>query len=139
MIPVLVRYDLESVATLQSLPECPYVHIKHVDFNFFNNSFLCDIIIWLIWFWGTDSYYNKVQYYKQNNSKIKSLKSQYVLKQYFVFNQFCNRMILTKLVYLYFVYIGFDTLLEAMFVCHTASELHFYPCFVHEGKRVKIM
>ena len=28
-INVVVRYDLESVATLKSLPECPYVHSKH--------------------------------------------------------------------------------------------------------------
>ena len=32
VIPIVVRYDLESVETLISLPECPYVHFKHAHF-----------------------------------------------------------------------------------------------------------
>ena len=43
-IPVVVMYDLESEATLYSLQESPYVH-----FNFFNDKFLCDEIIRLVW------------------------------------------------------------------------------------------
>ena len=31
MIPVVVRYDFKSIATLLSLPECHYVHLKHID------------------------------------------------------------------------------------------------------------
>ena len=27
MIPITIKYDLESVATLKSLSECPYVHL----------------------------------------------------------------------------------------------------------------
>ena len=51
VIPVVVGYYLECVATLQSLPECPTVHFKHHDFNIILQFFLCDIIIvWLIWF-----------------------------------------------------------------------------------------
>ena len=32
MIPMAVRYNLERVATLYSLQESPYVHLKHADF-----------------------------------------------------------------------------------------------------------
>ena len=53
--------------------------------NFDNNfSFLSD-------FWNTNFYYNKVKCYKKIISKIKSLKCKYVLKQYPVFKQFCNK------------------------------------------------
>ena len=31
LIPVTVRYDVEIVATLQTLQESPYVHLKHYD------------------------------------------------------------------------------------------------------------
>ena len=30
MLPVTIKYVLVSVATVQSLPEIPYVHLKHV-------------------------------------------------------------------------------------------------------------
>ena len=43
VIPVAVSYDLESIATLESLPECPYFHLKHVDFKLIGKIFLCDI------------------------------------------------------------------------------------------------
>ena len=33
MIPITVRYDIGSVATLYSLPERPYVHSNHADFD----------------------------------------------------------------------------------------------------------
>ena len=32
VIPVAVRYNLESVAILYSIPESPYAHFKHDDF-----------------------------------------------------------------------------------------------------------
>ena len=32
LIPVNVRYNLEIVATMQSLPVSPYVHLKHINF-----------------------------------------------------------------------------------------------------------
>ena len=35
MIPTTVRYDLESVATLKSSPESPFVHLKHTYLLFF--------------------------------------------------------------------------------------------------------
>ena len=31
LIPIIVRYDLEMVATLQMLLESPHVHLKHYD------------------------------------------------------------------------------------------------------------
>ena len=43
MIPVEVGYDLESIPTLVSLPECSCFHIKHVDFKLIGKFFLCDI------------------------------------------------------------------------------------------------
>ena len=42
-------------------------------------------------FWNTDFYYNKVQYFEQSISVIKSLKCQYVLKQNSVLKKFCNK------------------------------------------------
>ena len=48
VIPLVVKFDLESVATLKSLPECPCVQFKHVDFQLFNNKFLCDLVTRLI-------------------------------------------------------------------------------------------
>ena len=34
MIPETKKYNIESVATLLSLPKSPYVHLKQVDFTF---------------------------------------------------------------------------------------------------------
>ena len=34
IFPVAVGYSLESVATLYSLRESPYVHFKHIAYNF---------------------------------------------------------------------------------------------------------
>ncbi len=42
LVPIVVRYDLERIATLLSLPECPYVRFKNVDFKLFKNKiFMC--------------------------------------------------------------------------------------------------
>ena len=43
VIPVAVGYDLESIATLGTLPECPFFHIKHVDFKLICKNFSCDL------------------------------------------------------------------------------------------------
>ena len=77
MIPVIVRYNLESVATLWSLQESLYVQLKHVDFKLF----------WKVSydFWNNDSLDNKVQCYMRSIYIIKYLKSNFVLKQNFIF------------------------------------------------------
>ena len=56
MIPIIVSYDLESIATINSLPEYPKVHVDVFDNNFFS----------------TDSYYNKLQCYKRSITINKS-------------------------------------------------------------------
>ena len=38
VIPVVVRYDLESVASLYSLPECRTSILNMLIFNFFDNK-----------------------------------------------------------------------------------------------------
>ena len=37
IIPLAVRYLVKSKATLQSKPECQYVHFRHADFGIFNS------------------------------------------------------------------------------------------------------
>ena len=64
--------DLYSVATLQLLPECPYVHFKHVDFKFLMTNFYeIKLSDWSD-FLNTDSYYNKVKCYQRSISVFKS-------------------------------------------------------------------
>ena len=65
MVPIMVRYDLEIVATLYFLPECPYVHLKHFEFLILLITILCDIIILFIYFLNSYSYYYKLQCYKR--------------------------------------------------------------------------
>ena len=43
VIPVVVRYDLESVASLYSLPECCTFMLNMLIFNFFDNKFDMEI------------------------------------------------------------------------------------------------
>ena len=46
VIPVIVRYDSESVAFINIIaPECPYVNFKHVNFLHFNNEIVIDLIL----------------------------------------------------------------------------------------------
>ena len=49
VIPVVVKYDLESEATLYSLTKYLNVYLKHV-FFYFRQPFFCDIFILFKWF-----------------------------------------------------------------------------------------
>ena len=63
LIPVTVRYDLESIATPYSITESPYVHFKHDEFfvRFRNINFVVTLhALMLVWL---TSYDIKLRFY----------------------------------------------------------------------------